>query len=263
MTTARDGSASRRVSSCWPTSSLDDANDGQSTMSWIEHHEISERLASQAEAARLDGRREEAPDLYARAAEAEEKALADLDTSKTRTAGISAVSAVSLYYKAARFANAETLAIRWLGFDSLPAFAKEQLRSLLQSIWSEQVRDSVEAQFAPGQVLVSVDGPEIVPGGAPLDLIVDKVRAVQSILHRTAEFLGGLEHRKRGAPSRNIQDSCRPWLFQAPPGHSGRRGSKERRARNSESQAAGRPVKDPTGAVTWNAPRGPSGQGLA
>ncbi len=187
-------------------------------MSWIEHHEVSERLASQAEAARLEGRREEALDLYARAAEAEEKALADLNSSKTRTAGISAVSAVSLYYKAARFASAETLAIRWLGFDSLPAFAKEQLRNLLQAIWSEQVRDSANAQFAPGQVLVSVDGPEIVPGGAPLDLIVDKVRAVQSILHRTAEFLGGLEHRKRGAPSRNIQDSCRPWLFQTAPG---------------------------------------------
>ena len=187
-------------------------------MSWIEHHEVSERLASQAQAAWREGRQEEAPDLYARAAEAEEKALADLDTSKTRTVGISAVSAVSLYYKAARFASAETLAVRWLGFDSLPAFAKEQLRNLLQAIWSEQVRASADAQFAPGQVLVSVKGPDIVPGGAPLDLIVDKVKAVQSILHRTAEFLSGLEHRKRGAPSRNIQDSCRPWLFQTPPG---------------------------------------------
>ena len=128
------------------------------------------------------------------------------------------MSAVSLYYKAARFPLAEEVALRWLGFDAVPAFAKEQLRGLLQSIWSEQARDSADTRFASGQVLVSVKGPEIVPGGAPLDLIVDKVKTVQSIFHRTAEFLAGLEHRKRGAPSRDIQDSCRPWLFQTAPG---------------------------------------------
>ena len=187
-------------------------------MFWLEHHKVSERLAAQAQDASREGRRHETPDLYTRAAEAEEKALAALDTSKTRTLGISAVSAASLYYKADRLERAEGVAVRWLAFDPLPAFAKEQLRGLLQSIWTERVRESANAHFARGQVLVSVKGPEIVPGGAPLDLIVDKVKTVQSILHRTAEFLGGLEHRKRGAPSRDIQNSCRPWLFQTAPG---------------------------------------------
>ncbi len=103
-------------------------------MSWIEHHEVSERLASQAEAASREGRREDARALYAQAADAEDQALANLDVSKTRTLGISAVSAASLYYKAASFARAEEVAARWLGFDSLPVFAREQLRLLLQSI---------------------------------------------------------------------------------------------------------------------------------
>ena len=78
--------------------------------------------------------------MYAQAADAEDKALADLDASKTRTFGIAAVSAVSLYYKATSFTRAEEVAGRRLAFDSLPAFAKEQLRVLLQSIRSEQVR---------------------------------------------------------------------------------------------------------------------------
>ena len=187
-------------------------------MSWIEHHERSERFASQAQVTAREGRRDEAQALYARAADAEESAIADLDPSKARTLGISAVSAVSLHYKANRLARAETVAVRWLGFETLPAFARDQLRLLLQSIWSEQVRDDARARFAPDQVLVSVQGGEIVAGGAPLDLIADKVKTVQSIFYRTAEFIGGLEHRRRGAPSREIQDSCRPWLFQTAPG---------------------------------------------
>ena len=103
-------------------------------MSWIEHHERSERLASQAEIAARKGRRDEAQALYARAADAEENAIADLDPSKARTLGISAVSAASLHYKANRLARAESVAVRWLGFEALPAFAKDQLRLLLQSI---------------------------------------------------------------------------------------------------------------------------------
>ena len=187
-------------------------------MSWIEHHGNSERLASQAQIAAQEGRRDEAQALYARAADAEENAIANLDRSKVRTLGISAVSAVSLHYKANQLTRAEAAAIRWLGIDTLPAFARDQLRLLLQSTWSEQIRENAGARFAPGQVLISVQGGEIVPGGAPLDLIAEKVKIVQSIFHRTAEFMSDFEHRKRGAPSREIQKSCRPWLFQTAPG---------------------------------------------
>jgi hypothetical protein len=131
---------------------------------------------------------------------------------------VSAVSATSLYFKAAKLSEGESLAYRWLGSGLLPDFAGEQLRGLLQSIWSEQVRERAGVGFAPGQVVVSVSGGEIVEGGAPLDLIVEKVQTVQSLFYRTAEFLRGLPHRRRGGPIKEIQDSCRPWLFQAAPG---------------------------------------------
>ena len=106
-------------------------------MSWIEHHEISERLASDAQAALCEGRKQDAFGLYARAADAEVSALADLDVSKTRTLGISVVSAASLHYKAKQFAQAKEVALRWLDYEATPAFARNQLRSLLQSIREE------------------------------------------------------------------------------------------------------------------------------
>ncbi len=194
-------------------------------MSWIENHQASERFASAAQTAQRDGRREEAQELYARAGDAERQAVEELDATKTRTIGISSVSAVSLYYKAALFDRkaalfdrAEETAYRWLRADSLPAFAKEQLRYLLQSIWSERTRSSASGEFASGEILISVQGGEVVAGGAPLDLVVDKVKIVQSLFHRTAELLHGLEHRRRGAPSKEIQTSCRPWLFHTAPG---------------------------------------------
>lgn len=106
-------------------------------MAWAEHHKLSEGLASVAQLASLQGRQAEALELYARAADAEVKALDDLDLSKVRTAGISAVSAASLYYKAADLRRSEAVAAQWLGVNALPSFAKKQLRGLLRSIWSQ------------------------------------------------------------------------------------------------------------------------------
>ena len=186
-------------------------------MTWLANHRESEKLASNAELAWREGRHTEAQILYSRAAAAEDRALDALDPSKARTLGISAVSAASLYYKASEFMRAEQIAAHWLP-RGIPGFAKDQLRTLLQSVWAEQVRDQSQAGFVPGQVLVSVRGGEVVQGGAPLDLITDKMRTIESIFHRTAEFLTGVAHRTRGQPSRIIQVSCRPWLFQAAAG---------------------------------------------
>jgi hypothetical protein len=63
-----------------------------------------------------------------------------------------------------------------------------------------------------------VKGGIVVRGGAPLDLIVRKVEGIQALYYRTAEFLNELPHRKHGPASAEIQQICRPWLFQTPPG---------------------------------------------
>ena len=78
-------------------------------------------------------------------------------------------------HKAESHSRAQEHAYQYLAGGLLPQFAKEQLQGLLQSIWSEEVRQRAGVRFASGQVIVSVKGGEVIEGGAPLDLIVDKV----------------------------------------------------------------------------------------
>lgn len=187
-------------------------------MTWAEHHAASERLAADAEIAMLRGEVTEAWALYSQAAKLEALALDDLDASKIRTASITAVSAVALHYKASELKSAEALAHRCLAGTAVEPFAVDELRGMLQAIWGEEVRRGSSMRFAPGEVLISVSGGTVVTGGAPLDLIVDKVQTLQSLFYRTAEWLQSLPHRARGPASAEIQAAYTPWLFQASPG---------------------------------------------
>ena len=187
-------------------------------MTWAEFHAESEQLAIEAQLVSRSRNPEHALALYKRAAESERKALDQLDVSKVRTRGITAVSAVALWFKASEYALAEQLAYSMLADPHIPEFASEELRNLVQAIWTESSKLKAGVKFIPGQVMVSVKGGEVVTGGAPLDLIVDKVQTIQSMFYRTIEFLNGAAHRRAGPPSKELQDSCRPWLFQAAPG---------------------------------------------
>ena len=109
-------------------------------MSWLVHHTLSEGYASQAEELRRRNEIDRAADFCRLAAEAEVNALNDLNPSKTRTIGITAVSAVSLYFKAQEFSQAKKLAHKWLATDLLPPFAVEELEDLLQVIRFEESR---------------------------------------------------------------------------------------------------------------------------
>lgn len=184
---------------------------------WAELHGRSENLAIAADDANRRGDTLAAERLYAQAAALEEEALLVIEASKERTRGITAVSAVSLWYKAAEYESAERLAFSALAGD-LPAFARVDLRNLVQAIWTEATKESAGVSFLPGQVFVAVRGGVVVTGGAPLELVVDKVQTIQSVFYRTIEYIKKLPLRSRGLPSREIQGSCRPWLFQAAPG---------------------------------------------
>jgi hypothetical protein len=187
-------------------------------MTWAQWHAKSEQLASEAEVEIRRNDPHAAKALYLRAAETENWALLELDPTKTRTLGITAVSAASLWFKAQSFAKAEQLCYLMLSRGDLPEFAISQLRSLVQAIWTEHSKKEAKVTFIPGQVYVSVKGGEVVTGGAPLDLVVDKVQAIQSIFYRTIEEAQAMPLRTRGGPIREVQEACRPWLFQAPPG---------------------------------------------
>jgi hypothetical protein len=187
-------------------------------MNWIDRHKQSEALAIAAHTAKEANDISTAERLFYEAGLAEKDALQLIDAKeKPRTFAVTAISAASLFYKANKFKLAELVAYSSLAIESLPSFAKDELEALLQVIWNERAQIDAGVKFAPGQVSVTVDGGKIVRGGAPLDLILEKVQIVQSLFIRTTEFLKDIPLRTRGAPSSEIQEMCRPWLFQVVP----------------------------------------------
>jgi hypothetical protein len=101
-------------------------------MTWVELHSASESAAIEADRAFRAGDTSQAMLLYAKAAELEQQALAVVDSTKARTKGITAVSAVSLWYKAVNYERAEQLAYSMLADASLQQFARSELRNLVQ-----------------------------------------------------------------------------------------------------------------------------------
>lgn len=121
-------------------------------MSWLKHHEKSGRLASRAQIAAHEDRRDEALKLYAAAAAAEDCAVEALDKSKTRTLGISVVSAASLYYKAKQFERAKEVADDWKDSDQISTFARGQLKLLLHDIQHAQVAAAAQVAASHAEV---------------------------------------------------------------------------------------------------------------
>jgi hypothetical protein len=187
-------------------------------MSWLSAHQESESLAAAGHETLRRRDIAQAQDFFRRAAEFETRALEDLDFTKPRTLGITAVSAVALWYKAGELKEAAQLAHQASAKRGMPDFALQELRQLLQAIWNEDAQRQAGISFVPGQVLVSIKGGEVITGGAPLDIIIDKVQIIQNLFYRTAEFIQSLPLRKRGLPSKELQERCRPWLFQSVPG---------------------------------------------
>jgi hypothetical protein len=99
-------------------------------MSWDLYHSQSEKLAGEAEALRMRGDHRAAADMYQRAAEAEEAALRALDPAQSRTRGITAVSALSLWHKAGRTSDVLRLGEQ-LRKGRLPHFAEAQVREIM------------------------------------------------------------------------------------------------------------------------------------
>ena len=203
----------------------------------------------QAESALKQADPEGAVVLYRFAAEKEEQALSALSSDKTRTIGITIVSAASLWYKANEFQHAERVAYTGLANGNLPGFAIEQLQTILQIIWHEQRFRQSSIEFVRGQLAVSLAGGEITTGAAPLKLANRKADEISNFFYRInedspqqatgfqkedsseptrsklrgiapkeIEMIMGRSFRKQGPPRADITDNFRPWLFQASPG---------------------------------------------
>jgi hypothetical protein len=109
-------------------------------MSWSKYHIQSEQHAIAAEVASKSHDNDLAIKHYALAAQAEVSALNCLSPDKTRTIGITVVSATSLYLMAQDFSQARIIAQKWLATESLPPFAIEELNDLFKEIQSSSLK---------------------------------------------------------------------------------------------------------------------------
>ncbi len=187
-------------------------------MSWATDHNQAMRIAEAAHDANKSGDYIRARTLFADAAKLEEQALRKLGPNQTRTLGITAISATSLWLKSREYSRTEQLAYHLMSLANLPEFARKELRTILQTVWHEQIQGETDLKFAPGQVHVSVKGGQVVTGGAPADLILNRIQTIESLFYRTAKLYDKQPLRRSGLPSKRIQEMCRPWLFQSPPG---------------------------------------------
>jgi site-specific recombinase len=122
-------------------------------MSWDLHHTNSERLAQAAQAALAASDQKRAHDLYRQAAESEERALAELDLAKSRTRGVTAVSALSLWLKSAQIETVRQRGEELLRDESLPRFAVTQIREILHSAKNTRAPRRYEVEITFRQTL--------------------------------------------------------------------------------------------------------------
>ena len=175
-------------------------------------HRLSQEAATEAEGLLRAGRTDDARRLYLQAAQLEAGALSDIGSDQPRTHGILAVSAASLFFKAAEYRRAETLVHSYLVREDLPPFAQEQLRELLEVVWEKQALDAAGRQHTDETIMVSLRGSDIGAGRAPLGLVVDKILGIHSLLYRITELIGDFPFRTRGAPANVVRELCQPWV---------------------------------------------------
>lgn len=174
-------------------------------MTWLENHRRSERYASEAQVAKLRGDDRRAKELYAIAAGHEEQALNQVSPDKSRTYGITALSAVALHFKAAEFSKAKALSYRCLAFEGLPKFAYTQIEDILQSINTRQDAEAGYEGESAGTVNASLTfsgKPVVGSHGIEAGFVGKALAAFETAVASTGASLNGSLREKGPIPNR-------------------------------------------------------------
>lgn len=171
----------------------------------LSSHDQAQELSARAELAHRAGDRTVARHLFREAADLEAAALQALPSDKRRSRGILAVSYSALLFKAADYDRAESEICTLLA-SGLEKRHHEQLRELLQVTWEEQQLARESMQYSGDEILVALRGGQIGVGTAPADVAVHFMNAMNLLAYRAAELEAGLELRRSGPPSHEIQD---------------------------------------------------------
>ena len=158
-----------------------------------------DRLASEADRLFQSNLHEAAADLYGRAAAITEQAAAAASGERTRALLMS--NAVTLWFKARRFDEAERLAYKYMLGGVSPTL-RHRLREVAFECWQD--RDLPPDDYVT-LYEVNLSGGDVKYGLVPSDETSKREDGSQALLWRAAEYHAGQPMRPRGAPAPHIQ----------------------------------------------------------
>lgn len=171
-----------------------------------------------ADEALLKGDRGTAQSLWSQAAELEVAALSRVPGDRSRTRGTLAVSAVSLFRRADRLEEAQSLAHRLLSEPPIADWVTSQLDALLDEMRSEQRARQLGFEVTPHVFEWSLRGPAILVGEGPMGLVLQKIDQVMKYGTRIGEYLAGYGLRKMGPPPKAVRELMSMTLSEPIPG---------------------------------------------
>lgn len=183
-------------------------------------HDRAMALVDQALAARRSGDVEAARSFFAQAAAAEREAADSLAVSADNepTRAVLYRSAASLTSETGDWREAERLIAAGLAGFAPPPIAQE-LRDLWESVTFRRHLETRGIILEAQEIQLAVAGRSVGFGEAESDVVIDRVRHVEKLYHRTAERKARRAYRESGAPSKLIRDEY-PVFLSAPRGGS-------------------------------------------
>jgi hypothetical protein len=175
----------------------------------------SETFAHLAEQTWSQGRRQDACELFAKAAELEEAVAFTVHETSGRMRGVLAISAVALWYKAARYEHAKRVAYAFLASGQhLTEQGRADLEDLVDRCSREGAVERVKVAADMIPVEVKLDGGRVLVGLAPASATKTVRERAMQLLVRSADLLTGLEYREHGE-SDLLRDD-RIQIYEAP-----------------------------------------------
>lgn len=183
---------------------------------------LASRLATEADRCVLEGQREKASELYARAAELTREALERAPKDAFKSRALFMVNIPMLLFKAQRYAEAEQAAREYMAAQPTPsAGVLSRLREVAFNSWqalSVMQAEELESVRSIASCELSLEGGAVRWGLAPLDEVIKREASLRELFHRSAEYLEGLPYRARGAPPPQIQRAAQLYASAGGPG---------------------------------------------
>jgi hypothetical protein len=159
-------------------------------------------------------------DELTRKALQQEVAAADLlkdDINAEPTRSVLYRSAASLAIDCGEFREAERLIAKALSGEP-PAEIAEELRDLLEQVNFARHLKLQNVELQSGELQLSVTGKAVGYGIALSEILVDRIKDMERLIHRTVERILGRDFRERGSANKSIQDGYNLYIAAPRPG---------------------------------------------